>query len=267
MRPYLSLMKIRYTNDLQYRAAAAAGCATQLAFGLIFILVYYAFYREGGAEFPMEMKAVASYIWLEQAFLALFMGWFFDREILNGIQSGTVAVELCRPVNLYRMWYVKTLAVRFSKATLRFAPILLVAALLPEPIGLSLPASFGAFCLFAVTMLLGVLVLTSLTMLVYTATFYTLSPAGITQIAMVTIEFFSGQLLPLPFYPPVLYKICSWLPFASISNVPFRIYSGDLAGGAMAQAIALQAFWLVALTALGSAWNRRALRRVVVQGG
>ena len=255
MRPYLSLMKIRYTNDLQYRAAAAAGCATQLAFGLIFILVYYAFYREGGAEFPMEMKAVASYIWLEQAFLALFMGWFFDREILNGIQSGTVAVELCRPVNLYRMWYVKTLAVRFSKATLRFAPILLVAALLPEPIGLSLPASFGAFCLFAVTML------------VYTATFYTLSPAGITQIAMVTIEFFSGQLLPLPFYPPVLYKICSWLPFASISNVPFRIYSGDLAGGAMAQAIALQAFWLVALTALGSAWNRRALRRVVVQGG
>ena len=142
-----------------------------------------------------------------------------------------------------------------------------IAALLPEPIGLSLPASFGAFCLFAVTMLLGVLVLTSLTMLVYTATFYTLSPAGITQIAMVTIEFFSGQLLPLPFYPPVLYKICSWLPFASISNVPFRIYSGDLAGGAMAQAIALQAFWLVALTALGSAWNRRALRRVVVQGG
>ena len=142
-----------------------------------------------------------------------------------------------------------------------------VAALLPEPIGLSLPASFGAFCLFVVTMLLGVLVLTSLTMLVYTATFYTLSPAGITQIAMVTIEFFSGQLLPLPFYPPTLYKICSWLPFASVSNVPFRIYSGDLAGGATAQAIALQAFWLVALTVLGSVWNRRALRRVVVQGG
>lgn len=267
MRPYLSLMKIRYINDLQYRAAAAAGCVTQLAWGFILILVYYAFYREGSAEFPMEMKAVASYIWLEQAFITLFMGWFFDREILNGIQSGTVAVELCRPVNIYRMWYVKTLAVRFSKATLRFAPILLVAALLPDPIGLSLPVSFGAFCLFVLTMLLGVLVLTSLTMLVYTATFYTLSPTGITQIAMATIEFLSGQLLPLPFFPPLLYKICSWLPFAAISNVPFRIYSGDLAGGAMAQAIALQAFWLVALTLIGSVWSRRALRRVVVQGG
>ena len=267
MKPYLSLMKVRYINDLQYRAAAAAGCATQLAWGFILILVYYAFYKEGKAEFPMEMTAVASYIWLNQAFLALFMGWYFDRDILGGIQSGTVAVELCRPVNLYRMWYVKTLAARFSKATLRFAPILLVAVLLPDPIGLSPPADLGAFCLFAVTMLLGVLVLTSLTMFVYTGTFYTLSPAGITQIAMVTIEFFSGQLLPLPFYPPTLYKICSWLPFASISNVPFRIYSGDLAGGAMAQAIALQVFWLVVLTALGSVWNRRALRRVIVQGG
>ena len=35
----------------------------------------------------------------------------------------------------------------------------------------------------------------------------------------------------------------------------------------MAQAIALQVFWLVVLTALGSVWNRRALRRVIVQGG
>ena len=40
MRPYFALLKIRFSNSLQYRTAAWAGCATQIAFGFIYVLVY-----------------------------------------------------------------------------------------------------------------------------------------------------------------------------------------------------------------------------------
>ena len=52
-----------------------------------------------------------------------------------------------------------------------------------------------------------------------------------------------------------------------MSNVPYRVYSGDLAGAAAWQAVGLQVFWLIALVALGAILLRQALRRTVIQGG
>ena len=256
MNAYLSLMKTRYLNNLQYRAAAVSGCLTQVAWGLIHVLVFWAFYQTG-ADAPMSMQAVVSYTWLRQAFLALFMTWYYDRE----------TIDLCRPIDLYPFWFVKTLAVRFARASLRCVPILLLAFLLPNPIGLALPAGPGACLLFLLTMLLGVLVLTAMTMLLYTSAFYTLSTTGIAQVSVVALEFLCGDLIPLPFFPKVLYRILSWLPFGATSNVPFRIYSGDLAGRDMVCAIVMQGFWLFVLVSIGYLWTRRSIRRVVVQGG
>ena len=266
MNAYLSLMKTRYLINLQYRAAAVSGCLTQVAWGLIHVLVFWAFYQTG-ADAPMSMQAVVSYTWLRQAFLALFMTWYYDREIMESIQSGSIAIDLCRPIDLYPFWFVKTLAVRFARASLRCVPILLLAFLLPNPIGLALPAGPGACLLFLLTMLLGVLVLTAMTMLLYTSAFYTLSTTGIAQVSVVALEFLCGDLIPLPFFPKVLYRILSWLPFGATSNVPFRIYSGDLAGRDMVFAIVMQGFWLFVLVSIGYLWTRRSIRRVVVQGG
>ena len=43
--------------------------------------------------------------------------------------------------------------------------------------------------------------------------------------------------MPLPFMPEVVQRVLKVLPFAAMQNVPFRIYSGDLSGRAMAEAI------------------------------
>ena len=58
---------------------------------------------------PMEFDQLASYIWLQQAFLAFFAVWILDNEIFEEIRSGNVAYELCRPLDLYNLWFVKTL--------------------------------------------------------------------------------------------------------------------------------------------------------------
>ncbi|MBR5519103.1 MAG: ABC-2 family transporter protein, partial [Clostridia bacterium] len=224
--------------------------------------------KEGhGADFPMEMQAVASYAWLNQAFLALSAGWTFDREIIESISSGNVATELCRPLNLYAFWFAKGYAMRLAAATLRFIPVLTVAILLPAPIGLSAPISLTAFLLFVITLFMGAALMVAMIMLVYNTVFYTVSSQGVTNIAMVLFEFFSGHLVPLPFFPDTLYRICSYLPFASIINVPYRIYSGDLSSTAMVHAIGLQFFWLLTIIAIGVVWNKHALKRVTAQGG
>ena len=149
MRPYLSFFRIRFTAGLQYGAAAWASISTQFAWGGMTLLLYRAFYEADAAAFPMPFSSLASYIWLQQALLALFMSWYFDDEILGSVVSGGVVYELCRPCDLYAMWFVKNVAVRLSRAVLRCAPILVFAAFLPAPYFQRKQASYqtGSFSL------------------------------------------------------------------------------------------------------------------------
>ena len=267
MRQYGSFFRIRFLAGLQYRAAAWAGISTQFAWGGLTLLLYAAFHRSGPESFPMTFSQLSSYVWLQQAFLALFMGWIMENEIFSSILDGNIAYELVRPIRIYPMWYARSLANRLSKAALRCVPILIVALLVPAPYGLSAPAGPKSFFLFLFTMVLGVLVTVAFTMLIYMLSFFTLSPDGLRIVFMSVIEFCQGAILPLPFFPDGIRQFMELLPFASMQNVPLRAYSGDLSGAVLQKAILLQLFWLFALIALGRLLERFALKKVVVQGG
>jgi ABC-2 type transport system permease protein len=81
------------------------------------------------------------------------------------------------------------------------------------------------------------------------------------------VELLSGSIIPLPFIPNPYKKVVELLPFASMQNVPLRIYCGNLAGTEMIEAIILQLFWFIILVVLGKALCKLAERKVVVQGG
>lgn len=267
MKKYLSFFKIRFINGLQYRAAAYAGVATQFVWGAMTILMFRAFYQSGQNAFPMTFPELSSYIWLQQAFLALYMAWFFDNEIFDSITGGNIAYELCRPIDIYAMWYIKNMAIRLSRAMLRCMPILVVAFILPKPFNLSLPVSPLAALLFFISMIIGLLVLIAFSMLVYISAFYTISPLGMRTLATSAVEFLAGGIIPLPFFPEGLQTFLYILPFASMQNTPFLIYNGYVNGNDILRGILLQIGWLAGLVVLGRYLMKQALKRVVVQGG
>ncbi len=175
---YLSFFRMRFAVGLQYRIAALAGAVTQFAWGFMEIMIFKAFYRADASSFPMSFQAAVSYVWLQQAFLALFAAWMMENEIFDTIVSGNVAYELCRPVGIYDMWFARNIAGRLSRAVLRCFPILAIAVFLPEPYGIAPPASPACFALFLLTAALGLLMTVSFCMLVYVLSFFTISPAG-----------------------------------------------------------------------------------------
>ena len=140
---------MRFLMGLQYRAAAAAGVLTQFTWGFMELLVFRAFYKADASAFPMSFEAVVSYIWLQQAFLALFMAWMMEPEIFSSIMDGNIAYEMCRPVHIYSMWFARSVANRVSKALLRCAPIFSCGTIFAKAI--SIDASTGsndAFLIF-----------------------------------------------------------------------------------------------------------------------
>lgn len=267
MKKYVSFFRIRFTNGLQYRAAALAGIVTQFAWGGLEILMFKAFYDYDKGAFPMEFSALVSYIWLQQALLSLYMVWFYENEIFDLITSGNVAYELCRPISVYDMWFVRNMASRLAKALLRSFPILAVAFFLPKPYGLALPKDGGTALWFFLSLLLGFLVVIAFCMLIYITCFYTVSALGVRLVAAALAEFLTGAIIPLPFFPEKIGKVVNYLPFASMQNLPLRIYGGDIYGKELYQGILLQLFWCIALILFGKWMLPRALHKVTVQGG
>lgn len=267
MKAYISVFKLRLINGLQYRAAAFAGVATQFFWGIMHIMIYEAFYTNAAIIPPMSLKQVISYVWLQQAFLVFIALWIRDNEIINLITSGNIAYEFCRPCSLYGFWFAKLTAQRLSGTLLRCFPILIVAFLLPEPYKIVLPDSVTTFLLFIASLFLGLMVLVSISMLMYISMFITMMPVGSMVMATAIGDFFSGMIIPIPLMPAWLQKIAYFLPFRLAADMPFRVYTGHIPPAHALEGIITQLVWLGVLVLIGHIAMNKVQKRIVVQGG
>jgi ABC-2 type transport system permease protein len=246
--------------------AAIAGIATQFFWGFMLIMIFRALYRTG-VETDITITQLVTYLWLQQAFLAFTTFRMLDPEISDMITDGKIAYELTRPINLYWMWVTKLISKRFADASIRCLPIFIVAFLLPTGYNLTFPVNFSALLLSCVSIILGLFVILSISMLIYLTMFYTESPVGLFSIITIIAEFFSGAIIPIPLMPETLKSICYALPFRLGSDFPFRIYSGNIGMSEAFQGISIQILWIIGLILIGNLALRMTLKRVVVQGG
>lgn len=262
-----AILRLRFQNGLQYRAAALAGLGTQLFFGFVFIMVFEAFYAFGPKDPGMTLEQVITYSWLKQAFLSLVILWMRDNELFQLITSGNIAYELCRPCRIYDFWYAKLLGQRLSSAVLRCLPILIIVIFLPAPYGLTAPPDAASFVLFIIALLVGTLMVVAISMLIYISVFVTMNPSGSILLFAVFSEFFAGFLIPVPLMPDWMQRIVYVLPFHYTVDFPFRIFTGHISKLEAIQGIGMQILWLAALVVVGSWLMNRTMRRIVVQGG
>jgi ABC-type uncharacterized transport system, permease component len=231
------------------------------------ILLFRAFYESSPAAFPMPFSALVSYFWLQQSFLTLLAPWAYNTQIMDSVQDGTVAYELCRPADLYAMWFTRNVADRCAKVCLRGLPILIAACVIPEPYSFAPPPGVQNLLLFAASAALGSLAVVAVNMLVFISAFYTTSTQGMRLLFNTTAEFLCGGIIPLPFMPAGVRTVLAFLPLGSVENTPFLIYTGYYQSTAAVQGLCVQAAWILVLIAAGRAWLARSLRRVVVLGG
>lgn len=267
MKSYLSYFKLKFKTGLQYKAAAIAGMSTQFFFGIIYVSVYIAFYNSDSSNLPMPLNELVSFLWLNQCFFALIFMWYKDKDILNLIKKGNIAYELCRPQDLYFMWYFKILGERLSSVVLRFLPVMIIALLLPHPYNLDLTISFPRLLIFLISLLLSSLLVVAIILLFHIICLYTLDEKGVVNMFMVVTDILSGLVLPIPFFPKFLQKICNILPFRYVSDFPFRLYVGNISLNEGINGIIIQIIWIIILFIIGKTLMNNALKKTVVQGG
>lgn len=263
MKAYLSTFAMRWKMELQYRGAVIGGVICQIFFGLILVSLYGALYRSKPQNLPLE--AVASYVWLQQAFFRMLLST--DTDLLDKIRTGGIAYELCRPIHLYGFYYARMLAQKLLGSLLRAAPMLIFALCLPRGMGLMGPVSWAALMVSVLGLLLGLLCVCALDNITMALTMRTLDHRGVMAMLNLLMMFLAGNILPLTLFPDSWQKIITLLPYAQLLDIPIRIYTGQYALEQAPQALLIQLVWITLLVALGEWLWARHQKRLIIQGG
>ncbi|MBX0326975.1 ABC-2 family transporter protein [Oscillochloris sp. ZM17-4] len=263
MELYLAVAARSFRRATTYRSAYLAGIITNAFFGALVCFVYQALYAGGGRVAGLSLNDAISYAWTTQSLISIGGAWIVSAGISQSIRSGDVITDLSRPWSFYLYWLSRSFGERAFNLLVRGALTYLVGVLY---FGARLPAPADLLA-FLPAIILAMQVSFAFSFMVNLTAFWLLDSTGVTLLSNVMLTFLSGFILPVAFFPPALQALVHALPFESITGLPTQIFLGQLAPAQIARALATQAAWAAALTALGLAMQAAAMRKVVVQGG
>lgn len=263
---YFSFFRMRFLALLQYRAAALAGATTNWAFGMMRAMVMVAFYESADRVQPMSLAQAVTYIWLGQMMISI-LPWNLDKDVSNSVISGQVAYELTRPIDLYSMWFARTLAYRIVPTLMRGVPMFIVCALfLPDRLSITLP-SFAALGAWAASIIGAIVLSVSITSLMHAYVLIIQRVDGLTRLVNALAELLSGMIIPLGLMPEKMQGFLRYQPFAGVIDLPAQLFCGSMPAGDVWQVVLMQAVWAVVFIAAGRAVTKYGLKQVVLAGG
>lgn len=263
MRVYLEAMRMSYRRYRVYGAANVAGLLTNAFFGLLRSYVFIALYGARPVAEGYALRDALTYVWAAQALIMpLYLwGWF---EIALTIRSGDVVTDLSKPFSYFGFWLGRDLGRAAYHLLFRWLPTMLLGLVL---FGIRLPQNPATWPLFAVSLLLAIVISFCLRFVINVAAFWMTDVYGISGVALLFVNFLSGFLIPLEFFPPGLRALAEALPFAGMISIPLNVFLERARGTDLLFLLARQALWTALFILAAQAVFRAATRKLVVQGG
>lgn len=207
-----------------------------------------------------EMRTYVSVNWIVRS--AYFSN--ADNILATRINKGEINSDLLRPTSLLLQSYGAALGEVAFRAAFMAVPVLLLALLV---FGISPPASLLNGVLFAYSAFLAFHLFFAVNFLTGLCAVYTEKIQGFLWAKFMLLQFLSGLLLPLEFFPPAIRQVFEILPFKGMAHTPLSIYLGRVSGVELQGALLQQTLWTAALLLGCELLWARVRRRLSILGG
>ncbi|WP_230687006.1 ABC transporter permease [Catellatospora vulcania] len=218
----------------------------------------------GGQAAGYDAPQLVTYVWAGQGLIGVVAMWGWT-DLADRIRSGDVVTDLLRPVHPVLGYLLPDLGRAAYAMLTRFVVPVVVGALAFD---MYLPQRAATYPMFAVSVLLAVLVCFAGRYLVNAAGYWLLDTRGVLMGWAVCAGMLGGLYFPIRFLPDGLATaVYLGTPFPSLLQVPLDVLvERDPPTGQLAL-LGLQALWAGLLFTACVLVQRRAERRLVVQGG
>lgn len=260
---YFEFARIAFLKILAFRLRYFTGIASYFINVSVYYFIWSAIYGSSTDVAGYDLPQMTTYVavgWIIRSFYFNNV----DRDISTEVMEGKIAVNLIKPVDVQLMYISQTAGEACFRAVLFTLPI---AAVLLFVYPISLPASVASGVLFFPSCLLALLIFTLINFWVGTLALHIYSILGVIRAKYAIVEFFSGLLIPISFFPRGLQDFMQYLPFQHISFTPLQIYLGKVSGAGAFGALAEQLLWVVLLFLASRLFWKFSMRRLSIQGG
>ena len=249
-----------------YRQATIAGTFTNIVFGFLrcYVLLAVVAGAAGQRAAGYDAEQLATYVWVGQGLLSVVGMWGWT-ELSERIRSGDIAADLLRPVSPVTSYLAADLGRALHGMLTRFLPPL-AAGFLFFP--LHTPSRWQTVPLFLLSVVLAVIVCFGCRYLVNASAYWLQDARGPIMFWTLGAGVLGGLYFPLRLLPEWLH-VTLWLgtPLPSLLQTPLDVVAERDDPALQAGLVTVQACWAVAVLALAALVQRRAERRLVVQGG
>lgn len=208
---YWRIVRSSYRRNLQYRLSHLVNNLASAIFGLIYIAIWAGGLAGKEASSPYDIRTMAAYISLCQGVLWMSVFLSPGLGIQTGVRSGTVSLDLIRPINYMLHVLSHELGRIAYNACFRSVPIGLVLGI---AVGFRLPAHPAVWLWTALSLCLAVYLGLLLFYLVGLTSFWTTEIRWAHYILMSLVLGIGRQMIPVDLLPSVLGEIAPYLPFA-----------------------------------------------------
>jgi ABC-2 type transport system permease protein len=249
-----------------YRQATVAGAFTNVVFGFLKTYVLLAVLAGSGAAevAGYDRDQLVTFVWAGQGLLSVIFLWAWT-DLADRIRTGDVVADLLRPVDPVTT-YLATDVGRAGHAVLtRMIPPMLIGPLF---FPVYLPHRWQTVPLFVLSVVLATVACFGCRYLVNATGYWLLDVRGPLILWMIAAGVFGGLYFPVRFLPDWL-AVAIWVltPLPGLFQTPLDVLVERDGPALQAGLVALQAVWAAVLLLLCRVVQRRAERRLVVQGG
>lgn len=258
MKKYLAVARIGWLEGLEYRTEFFMSILSWGIRLLISLFLWFAIVQaKGGPIGTYSFQEILVYFFLIQIISSLHFT-FIGFEISKDIHRGDIANFLLKPFHYILFRLSHSLSYQFLRlliSVIIFAPIIILItgklAFAPWKIPIFFISMLGAYLINA-----------SFQIIIGLSSFWVVNATRFlfTYFAILTMA--SGIIFPLDLFPPQLYTIATYLPFAHIFYFPVKMMQSATFEPLFYQALAIQWIYVVALLTVVTGFYRLGLRKV-----
>jgi ABC-2 type transport system permease protein len=263
VKKYFSLMKINIINEIVFRFDFLFRIISNLLHITLIYFLWRSIYAGDRISIAgLEFLQAFTYMAVTGIIFSLIETWS-EYWLSNGIISGDIIMHMLVPVDLHIRTVMGALAQFVSRFFAAAVPAFLFLFLV---FGVPFPAGGGIF-LFLISIVFALLISVNFDFAVGVSAFGLESIIGVKFMKDAVILFFSGAVIPLPFFPDAMKKVLMLLPFQAMFHTPVSIFLGVYSGKETLKMMMLQIFWIICFMVVGRLYYRKTIHRLTVNGG
>lgn len=266
---FRALAAIGYRRYATYRQATLAALTTNTMFGFlrsyVLLAVLGATATAGGATVAGYTRPqLMTFVWLGQGLIGVVSLWGWT-DLADRIRSGDVVMDLLRPQHPVITYLGQDLGRAAYAFLVRFLPPILLGSVFFD---LWLPQRPVTYLLGAVSIAAAIVVCFACRFLVNSCSYWLLDNNGPLVLWTIGSGVLGGLYFPLRFLPGwAMWTLWLGTPFPSILQAPLDVITERSGRPGPALMIGVQLVWVAVLLGLCGFVQRRAERKLVVQGG